>query len=408
MTLNRQLTDNDDLGTAVTTCRLLWPGYQVHAGEGRAGRSEAVREFLVVPNHGPPRLLLPAAHRRAAARIVAGVNTGVGARGRLLRIALAGASLVGAMDRWAPRRLLIDAAGSDLTGETIEGELRRVTGEDLTVTFSLGTARANQKPVLTALGSSGRARFFVKIGHNPLTKSLVAREAESLRTVSGQPTSTFTAPRCVHHGSWNDVDLLVMTALPSARLVGWQTAKLPLPAMRDVARLGEIRIAGLQGSDFWRDLSSLEGILPSPGRDELEHALAVTRDIHGWTAVRLASWHGDWTPDNMARHRRQLLLWDWERFQVGVPLGFDVAHYCFQATRYKRDWAAARAVLDTQLPATLRDFGVPADQVQLTIVLYLATIAARYLHDAHVLNRDSLPIATSQTLSALAHHVRAL
>jgi hypothetical protein len=312
------------------------------------------------------------------------------------------------MDRWTRRRLVVDATGSDRPRETIEDELRRVTNEDLTVTFSLGTARANQKPVLTALDSSGRARFFVKIGHNPLTKTLVAREAESLRLVASRPTSTFTAPRCVHHGGWNDVDLLVMTALRSARLLGWQKAKLPLPAMREVARLGEIRIAGLQGSNFWRDLSSLDGILPSPGRDELEHALAVTRDIHGGTAVRLASWHGDWTPDNMARHRRQLLLWDWERFQVGVPLGFDVVHYCFQATRYKRDWTAARAALDTQLPATLRDFGVPADQVQLTIVLYLATIAARYLHDAHVLNRDSLPIATSQTLSALAHHVQAL
>jgi hypothetical protein len=403
MRLSRNLADGDGLGAAVATCALLWPGHRVEAVAGRTRQPTGAREFFVVPRHGPPRLLLPAGHRRAAARLAARVNTGVGARARVARSALALASLSGAMDRWAPRRLVIDGANRDPAGPTIEDELRRVTDEDLTVTFNLGMPRANQKPVLTALDASGRPRFFVKIGHNPLTKTLVAREAESLRMVASRPTSTFAAPRCVHHGSWNGVDLLVMTALPAQSVLDWQRPRLPMAAMHEVAHLTENHVADLHSSDFWRELSALPGIRPSSGRDELAEALSRTSERQGQAGLQFASWHGDWTPDNMARLRHQLLLWDWERFQVGVPLGFDVVHYCFQATRYRRDWAAARAVLDTELPSTLRNFGVSPDQVQITIVLYLATIAARYLHDAH-----TLPAATSQTLSALAHHVRAL
>ena len=54
----------------------------------------------------------------------------------------------------------------------------------------------------------------------------------------------------------------------------------------------------------------------------------------------LGAWHGDWTPWNMSRRRGRLQLWDWERFETGVPLGLDRCHYGVNAV-VRRDGARA-------------------------------------------------------------------
>jgi hypothetical protein len=75
-------------------------------------------------------------------------------------------------------------------------------------------------------------------------------------------------------------------------------------------------------------------------------------------------------------------VWDWERFETGVPLGFDLLHHDLQesitlldadprvaATRLLRGAAATLAPLDV---------GAGAESVAR---LYLVTLACRYLVD---------------------------
>ena len=49
--------------------------------------------------------------------------------------------------------------------------------------------------------------------------------------------------------------------------------------------------------------------------------------------LAFGAWHGDWTPWNMASTAGGLLVWDWERFATGVPVGFDALHYWLQIER---------------------------------------------------------------------------
>ena len=79
-------------------------------------------------------------------------------------------------------------------------------------------------------------------------------------------------------------------------------------------------------------------------------------------ALTFGAWHGDWAPWNMASTERGLLVWDWERFTSGVPLGFDALHYRLQS----RPGAGHRDPLTAAppprgAPALLAPFGISAE-----------------------------------------------
>jgi hypothetical protein len=78
-----------------------------------------------------------------------------------------------------------------------------------------------------------------------------------------------------------------------------------------------------------------------------------------------------------------LLVWDWERFASGVPLGFDALHYWLQSEvvpQHHDPLAAATDCLE-QAAALLAPFGIAPAQARLTAALYLADVATRYLVD---------------------------
>jgi hypothetical protein len=385
------VANGDPLAEALATCRMLWPGREVAVvASGERRRSPGEREFLVVPGSGRPRLLLPAGARRAAASVVTRVNTSVGLRGRGARAVLAASVGTGLLDRWAPRRLRIAAPGGGDSPASIEDALSEIAGRRLCVTFALGTPRANSKPVLTALDEGGKAVFFAKVGHNPLTERLVMREAETLRSLAARRTATFVAPACIHDGQWRGLQLLVMDALPSSLWQGWGSRTPPFEAMREVAALEGVVEAPLGESDFFRTLCSLDGVRNGPARERLERILAGIRDQRGGDLVHFGSWHGDWTPDNMGGYRDKLYLWDWERFRSGVPLGFDGVHYCIQRARYSHGWTGVRAALRDQLPGILRTLEVSGRDADLTTLLYLADIVVRYLRDSREVAHNPL------------------
>ena len=78
-----------------------------------------------------------------------------------------------------------------------------------------------------------------------------------------------------------------------------------------------------------------------------------------------------------------LLVWDWERFTPGVPIGLDALHHDLQ--RRLMAQPDARAAVEQTLDAAARlllPFGVvdPAATTG-TALLYLVDLAARYLAD---------------------------
>ncbi len=104
-----------------------------------------------------------------------------------------------------------------------------------------------------------------------------------------------------------------------------------------------------------------------------------------------------------------LLVWDWERFTLGVPLGFDALHYELQR-RIQVDPDAAGAVERTVTPRAgaarpVRRAGRTA--AELTALLYLVDLATRYLADRQAEAGARLGVLGTWLLPVLVRRVEA-
>ncbi|MDP9864996.1 MULTISPECIES: hypothetical protein [Streptosporangium] len=219
---------------------------------------------------------------------------------------------------------------------TIETYLSEALGTPIRAVLHVRPARrVNRKPILEAHAPDGLAAY-VKIGDTDRARELIADEARTLDLLAGVPLKTVVPPAVLHHGSWRGLSVLALSPLPVRR------GRIPADLLVDA--VGEIsRISGP------------------------EHA-----------------WHGDFAPWNIARGADgRLLVWDWERFATGVPLGFDAVHHFFQrALRRAAPVTAARACLAQALPV-LAPFGLSAAEARLTAIRYLITLADRHAADGH-------------------------
>jgi hypothetical protein len=382
------------LGCLRETCELLWPppakitvdsggsGWPSprRAQHPAAGSRPGDSEFALIPGVKRPPLLVPTDRRAAAAAVRHHSATRSPAARlcvRALSIGLAG-GLGGALLRG---RVLVSAPAG---AETIERYLSSVMSCDIRVSIELGRARANRKPVLQMLNGSGDAVGFAKIGVNPLTCKLVRAENESLERLSKAGLKEIEIPRVLHYDRWHGLEILVLSALPA-----WRPRR-SLPAARLAAAMGELaRVDGLQteplvGGSYLRQLQArLASADEGPEHAALAQSLdALTAQADG-TALNFGCWHGDWAPWNMANTGHGLLVWDWERFTGGVPLGFDALHYWLQCEvgMNRSDPRTAAGACLERAPKLLESFGVTARQADLTAVLYLADLATRYLVD---------------------------
>jgi hypothetical protein len=223
--------------------------------------------------------------------------------------------------------------------ETIEDHLGEVLGLPIRVVLHVRPARrANRKPILEAHGPDGPFAF-VKIGDSEISRSLVRNEASALRLLAETPLKTVIPPTVLHHGTWRGLDVLALSPLPVPTGSHKVSADLAYAAVREIAAL----------------------------RPETPH-----------------SWHGDFSPWNMAPAADgRLLVWDWERFASGVLLGFDAVHLFFQrALRRMRPPAAARACV-AQATGTLAPYGLSTAEAKLTVLHYLVTLVDRHAADGH-------------------------
>ena len=243
--------------------------------------------------------------------------------------------------------------------------------------------RANRKPVVQLLDGAGRTFGYAKIGVNPLTRSLVRTEAEALATIGARSLRTLRAPGLLHHGEWRELSVIVQAALAV-------TSSGPVPddrlsaAMVEVsqdASAGDVPAAANPYVDGLRE--RLDQVATPRGR-WLRSALdAWVSGAGDGDRLRLGAWHGDWTPWNMAFADDVLSVWDWERYESGVPAGYDALHCSSQAVIMSRAQTPQVAIesLLAAAPGLLVPFGVAGPDAARVAVLYLIELGARYEGD---------------------------
>ncbi len=360
--------------------QLLWPPPASVVVGGTEARATTA-EFLLVPDASRPRLLVPAGRPRAASAAVRRYSE---PRSRLAWLRTQALSLVirtGLGDRLLRDRVRVYGG----TGEaTIETYLCDVLDADIRISMHIGPPRANRKPVLQLLTDKGETIGFAKVGVNDLTRRLVRAEAESLTTVAAADLSSMTVPSVLHHGQWRGLEILVLSALPVWRRRGSSPAGRVAAAAVELARGCGTTRGALASDPYWRTLVAR---LPDAGDSRAADTLRTLADEVtsrvGGTTLTFGSWHGDWSPWNMSVLPETVLVWDWERFTTGVPVGYDLLHYALQDLVVVKRREPARAVVELLAlsPELLHPFGVSAETAAVTSVLYLIELASRYVID---------------------------
>ncbi|MEV1169378.1 hypothetical protein [Nonomuraea sp. NPDC049784] len=240
--------------------------------------------------------------------------------------------------RLVPRRWWHPWSSVMVPGEgSIAAYLSEVFGRPIETVLHVRPARrANRKPILEAC-SGGRRLAFVKIGDSARASSLITTEAAALRRLAGLPLATVAVPAVLHHGVWRGLAVLALSPLRVRR------GRVPRPLLLEAVK----EIAGTGGP--------------------------------------CAAWHGDLAPWNMCPSSDgRLLVWDWERYEVGVPYGFDLVHHFFQrALRSMAPPVAARACV-ARAVRELAPLGLSAAVARQTAVRYLIALADRHTADGHM------------------------
>jgi len=360
--------------------RTLWPGALVRAERRPSGSAldSAVRTFLVLPSARRPKVLIPAGARRLAVATAVHSSAADSPTRRASRHGLATLFRLG-LGRLFRDRITLDPVRG---ATSVEDYLGRIMGEPVRLTVAIGSARANRKPVLHVYTAAGTEIGFAKVGITAFANRLVRAEAATLQTLAAHGLTALDVPLVRQHGRWREHEVLLLGALPSR---GPARRGLPIAAMREIAGIATTAAQPLAGGSWFAGLPDRIGRLDPDFSVPLGKLAAALADRHGDTELVHGAWHGDWGPWNMGWHRGRPQLWDWERFGIGVPVGFDAAHYlAHPALAAVGSRAPALAALAGPVAAAVAevtgcepDSAVPAAVVD----AYLIELAVRFAHD---------------------------
>jgi hypothetical protein len=357
--------------------RLLWPAPSVISFCGRRRVTNA-EQYVLLPNGRDPKAMVPRRPLAVSAAAVRNYKTSANPRQRLQHRALSWAARLGGTavlpDQVCIRSSAAAAGGID---QYLAGALQR----RLHVCLYIGAPRANRKPVLQLISDHGGTFAFAKIGTSALTRELVRHEAATLDGLAQSSFEHLIAPRALHYGEWNGHNVLVQAALTGDPA---DAAEVVTEAMLELARRGETAPQPAAASPYWRRLrDKLTNLPDSPLARALREVMPALQNQATTQQVRLGSWHGDWTPWNMTMWGAKVALWDWERFEPGVPWGFDALHFRLQGSivRGRADPRRSAAELIEEAPKLLAPFGCDPPAATFTALTYLVEIATRYLAD---------------------------
>ncbi len=250
-----------------------------------------------------------------------------------------------------------------------------------------------------------------KVGITPLTRDLVETEADALQMLGAAGLTSLTVPRVVFRGVWNDMAVLVLEPLPVDKRRVPLTDEQRTAAVIEIAGVGGWERIALGDSRYLARLrAQVAAADPTPEREQLSTAVSALAARVPSTLLTFGSWHGDWSPWNMANIREGLLVWDWERFAVGVPFGFDVLHNDLQQHVIPggtEPMQAARECVQ-QAPAALAPIRIGEHEARVTALLYLAELTTRYLVDRQADLGGRLSNAGAWLIPALEAEVSAL
>lgn len=371
------------------TVRLLWPPPgAVTTGRAGANGSPAgttvVSEFLALPDLAHARLLLPLRARRAAAAVAHRYAEPWSPVRRMRARAMSLALSSGAAGLLLRDRVTVAApAGANGAYDSIETLLAGVVGHPVAVGLYVTRPRANRKPLLQVLTDDGVLVAFAKVGVDDFTRDLVTGEARALRAVGCRPRRSFTVPDVLDLRGWHGLQVLTLSALPvHERRATLDAGRLAVVATEIAATAGT-ELAAPALSSYVQRLRVRLRALPSGTGQRLAAAVDGILDAHGAAPLPFAAWHGDLTPWNMATLRDTVLVWDWERYETGVPLGFDLVHHHVQQHLLApgADVGALVRELPRRTSAALGSVGLDLREATTCAALYLVDIAARYVHD---------------------------
>ncbi len=362
------------------TMRTLWPEpARVTAGGRRSRAPSTALEFIALPSASQPKLVIPRRPLTAAAAAVRGFKTSASPLVRV-QLRVAGMAVrLGAAEMMRDR--IYVEHGQDEGRDDVTSYLRQVLGRDVTVALYIGPIRAVQKPILQLLTADGRVAAFAKVGTNELTRALVRNEALALARLSECDLPCLTVPAVVHYGQWRGHEVLVQEALVCSGQAPADPETLSA-AMVQLAAVSGVEHQCLVQSPYWQRLRRRIEALP-PGSHAMR-LLRVADHIQDHLFDRdmaFGAWHGDWAPWNMTTADGRVLVWDWEGFEEGVPLGFDAVHYEVQREVVDGSGVPAKALAGvvSDLPRWLAPFGVDTATGLLVVLLYVMHLSTGYL-----------------------------
>lgn len=376
------------------TAAQLWPGAEiVPAGVARDGRPVRAR-YAVVSRNSTPTVLVPVESSSAAGASLRRISTASTWWESTSRVVASTA--VRAMPGLLRNRVEI-RGGEDGLAE----HLSEILGTPINFSLTIGSARVNRKPVLQVFDADGRCRAFVKVGWSDHTCDDVLAEGRALATLSTREFRYVVPPPLLARTTWRGHPVLVSGPLdPSAwqrRRNSWTPPHLAMEELASGFGCGE---SPLTDSLWWRRQWESVGRLDDPvDRSRLGRAMERVADLAGHRPLAWGAWHGDWTPWNMAVQGDQVLLWDWERFEIGVPTGLDQLHYVVNALNTGAP-ASAEAVLWALNLASYVDRSI-GGRPHVQSLLYLVAVLGRYLSLVHAPGGEHIAPRAAQTLIAL-------
>jgi hypothetical protein len=387
---------------------LLYPGCGLASGSQGGPK---IAEYLVIPDARRPKLLVPVGSRRVAVAAVRRFAEPQSRLAKFKRDAVVMALQTGTWPALLRDRVRLVSTGSHTAGnDNIESYLTRVLGAQHALSVQIGPARANRKPVLQLIAANGRTTAFAKLGTGPLTRRLVRAETAALTALSHVHLPTVDVPTVLHAGQWQGHQVLVQSALPTWQPRTTLTTVRLQQAMREIAGACGTAQGWLATSPYWADLRNRLGQLTdSAESDQLREAARHLVEQCSDLGLRYGAWHGDLAPWNVANTADALLVWDWERFTPGVPVGFDAVHYELQ--RQIQDGVDAMAAVEStvrQAGSLLFPFDVAPDSAEVVALLYLIDLAARYLADRQAEAGARLGVLGAWLLPVLIKRVAAL